>query len=631
MSSPFRLPLRYASILALAWIVLQPARAEVALETVATALDAPVAVTHAGDGRLFISELRGKVLVLEDGEILPQPFLDVTDRVLGTGHGLLNIAFHPDYAENGFVYAHLAEKGTADSILVRYRVSDEDPGRVDPESEVELLRIVKTIRRHYGGQLRFGPDGYLYVSTGDGTGTDPDTSEELVDPECASQDTYRLEGKLLRLDVDRNVYVPPYHGVPDDNPFLHDGLGEVWAKGLRNPWRFSFDRETGDLWLSDVGHDEREEVNFQPAGSPGGQNYGWKIMEGTSCFGDLTGCMGTVPACNSTAITPPVLEYSHRSGCSVTGGFVYRGSLVPELYGRYIYGDYCEGTIWAAERLGGTGDWQVEELPVRLPGLVSIDEDATGELLLTDHFRGEVHRLVDPTIPDAGLIELEAPRWDVSEGDGEVIVGVRRVGKGSGEASVEVRLWPTTAEAGVDYRAPALVLSWGDGETGTKPFPVELIDDTEDEPLETANLRLTHQPGAAALGARRQAMFTIADNDEPTCVADSLTLCLNKGRFRVSADWRSADRQSFAYAVSEGEDAGSFWFFSAKNPEVYVKVLDACHDPFRHYWVFAAGLTNVEVTLRVVDTRTGATKTYKNPLGKAFQPITDTQAFATCP
>ncbi len=609
--------------------MLPPAQADVTLETLATGLDLPVAVTHAGDGRLFISQLRGQVLVLQDGEILPEPFLDVTSRVLGTGHGLLNLAFHPNYAENGFVYAHLGEKGTADSIVVRYRVSADDPGRVDLESEVVLLRIVKEIRRHYGGQLRFGPDGYLYVSTGDGSGRDPDTREDLIDPECASQDVGRLEGKLLRLDVDRNVDVAPYYAVPDDNPFRGSGLGEVWATGLRNPWRFSFDRETGDLWISDVGQDDREEVNLQPAGSPGGENYGWKIMEGTDCFGDTTGCRGSVPVCHAATITRPVLEYSYRSGCSVTGGFVYRGSLVPELYGRYVYGDYCQGTIWAAEEVDGA--WQTEELLPRLPWVVSIDEEASGELLLSDHLGGAVYRLVDPTLPEAGLVELEATRWEAVESDGEVLLGVRRLGEAVGEVSVQVLLRPGTARAGTDYMALPAILSWSDGETGTKPFPVKLLDDTEDEPLETATVELVALPGDAILGARSRATLAVADDDEPTCVANFRHLCLNKGRFRVSANWRTADRTGLGYAVPQDENDGSFWFFGSKNPELFVKVLDACFDPFRHYWVFAAGLTDVEVSLRVVDTRTGALKTYDSPLGKTFETITDTRAFATCP
>ena len=484
--------------------------ADVVLETVADGLAEPVAVTHAGDGRLFVSLLRGRVMVVEDGEVLAEPFIDVTDRVPGAGHGLHSVAFHPDFAATGYVYVHRAERGTGDLLVTRFRAGAD--GRADAESEVELIRIVKERKQHYGGQVRFGPDGYLYVSTGDDSGTG------LIDPECAAQSLDRLEGKILRLDVDASADVPPYYGVPADNPLIGFGRPEVWAHGLRNPWRFSFDRETGDLWIGDVGEADREEVNYQGAASPGGENYGWKVMEGTACRGDASGCAEPVPACHDLGLTPPLLEYAHQRGsghCSVTGGVVYRGRRVPDLYGRYLFGDYCSGTLWAARREGAA--WTAQELAVSLPTVVSFGEDADGEVYLTAE--GALYRLADPTAP------------------------------------------------------------------------------------------------------------------APTCVAGANHLCLNRGRFRVSIEWRTpAGETGLGRAVPGGADAGSFWFFGPNNPEVFVKVLDACKPSLnRRFWVFAAGLTNVGTSLVVVDTATGVTRRYDRPLGVAYEAVIDTSAFSTCP
>ncbi len=472
-----------------------------------------MAVTHAGDGRLYVTELRGKVKIVEDGEVLAEPFLDVTDRVPAAAHGLLSIAFHPDYASNGYVFAHRAEKGSRDLLIVRYQVTD--PDRIDPATEVVLIRVEKERTQHYGGQLQFGPDGYLYAAIGD------DSGGGLFDPECASQSLERLEGKILRLDVDRRVNREPYYAIPRDNPFRGTGRPAIWARGLRNPWRFSFDRETGDLWIGDVGEFDLEEVNFQPAGSPGGHNYGWKVMEGTSCFADTSGCGAPLPGapladCHEVSLTAPVIEYAHASDlCAVIGGYVYRGRAIPDLAGHYLYVDICRGVVTAARYTAGV--WQPRELGSALTSISSFGEDAGGEIYLTA--LDGLFRLVDPTV---------------------------------------------TVE-------------------------------------------------------------------EPTCVADATHLCLNQGRFRVSVDWRTDSGQTGSgQAVPGGEDAGSFWFFSSNNPEIFVKVLDAC-GPFNRFWVFAAGLTEVETSLEVVDTKTGEVRRYDRPLGVPYEAISDTAAFATCP
>ena len=601
--------------------------ADAVLETVAEGLEDPVYVTHAGDDRLFVVLLRGQVVIVRDGQVAAEPFLDFSDRVPPNGHGLQGIAFHPDFATNGFVFLHRVDRQSRDALVTRVQVAADDPDRIDPASEVELVRIEKPLTRHYGGLVSFGPEGYLYVSTGDGSGN-TDEGDSILDPLCAAQSLSSLEGKILRLDVDQNVDSPPYFGIPPSNPHADTSWPEIWARGLRNPWRISFDAETGGLWIGDVGEDGREEINFQPASSPGGENYGWKVMEATACIGDTSGCAEPVPACNSPQLVPPVLEYSHVNGhCSVTGGVVYRGSLVPDLYGRYLYGDFCSGTIWAAHQIGDA--WTVQELPVELPTIVSFAEGPRGEVYLTG--MGALYRLADPTVPAAGVVEFARAAAELTEGDGTALIGVRRRGEGSGEVMVRV-LRTGGSAGGEDVPFTSETLTWADGENGTIELAVPVADDTEDETDENALLALEIVSGGAVVGARRQAEIVILDDDEPSCVSDATHLCLNRGRFRVSVDWRTSRGETGAgRAVELGEDSGSFWFFSPNNPEVFVKLLDGCFAPFDHYWVFAAGLTQVEVTLEVVDTDNGMVRRYFNPLGQVYEAITDTRAFATCP
>jgi glucose/arabinose dehydrogenase len=482
------------------------------VEAVVSGLPVPLAATHAGDARLFVTLLDGRVMIVADGALLPRPFLDVRHRTSETGLGLYSVAFHPDHAANGYVFAHYTEAGTGDSIVSRFELREGDPDRATAASEAILLRIPKQQRLHYGGQLAFGPDGFLYVSTGEGTG-----QGNVVDPECAAQSLASLEGKILRLDVDAGADAAPYYAVPEDNPFVGVGRGEIWALGLRNPWRFSFDRAGGDLWIADVGQDRREEIDREEAGSPGGRNYGWKVMEGTFCFDNRRGCPATLPPCGDPGWTPPVIEYTHAGErCSVIGGHVYRGAAIPELAGRYLYGDFCTGEVWAAAPRGG--GWEPIALPFTLPGLTAFGEDAEGELWLTA--QGTVYRLRGADPPDGG---------------------------------------------------------------------------------------------------------------EP-CVADAQHLCLNEGRFEVSVSWRTGNGESgLGRAVALVDDAGYFWFFGPDNPELFVKVLDACREPFQRFWVFAAGLTEVETSLLVVDTETGASRRYDSALGQPYTPVRDTQAFATCP
>src|SRR5215813_5397102 len=345
------------------------AAVDITLQTLATGVVSVTSIENARDSRLFPTIQTGRILVWDGTRILPTPFLDITSLVsCCTERGLLSAAFHPNYAGNGFFFVYYTN--TAGNLTIaRYSVAAANPNLANAASGVVLLTIPHpTNANHNGGQLQFGPDGYLYIGTGDGGSGN--------DPPCNAQRDDVLLGKLLRIDVDQNVNSSPFYGIPSTNPFVGDGLplDEIWAKGLRNPWRFSFDRMTGDLYIGDVGQDVREEIDFQPRASTGGENYGWKIMEGTRCGdGDSSGCPATVPPCNSPVFKYPIYEYDHSVGdCSVTGGYIYRGSVYPDLGGTYFYGDYCTGKIWGNGRL----------LTPRAAGLSTFGQDAAGELYL---------------------------------------------------------------------------------------------------------------------------------------------------------------------------------------------------------------------------------------------------------
>ncbi|MBB6098905.1 glucose/arabinose dehydrogenase [Deinobacterium chartae] len=354
-----------------------PPGAAVRLEAVVSGLEAPVAVTHAGDGsrRLFVLEQGGTVRVVRDGRLLETPFLDISDKITSGGErGLLGIAFHPQYRSNGLFYLNYTDTAGA-TVIARYRVS-ADPDRADPASEAVLLRIAQPYPNHNGGQLAFGPDGYLYVGTGDGGAGG--------DPQNRAQNPQDLLGKLLRLEVGAGES----YAVPSSNPFVNrEGFRpEIWATGLRNPWRFSFDRASGDLWIADVGQNAVEEVNYQPANSRGGENYGWRRMEGSRCYQPETNC-------DDGSLVKPVLEYLQGSdtGRSITGGYVYRGQAVPELQGRYVYGDFVSGRVWAAAR-GTGGRWTSALLLDTDYGVSTFGEDEAGELYLADYGGGTLYR-----------------------------------------------------------------------------------------------------------------------------------------------------------------------------------------------------------------------------------------------
>jgi glucose/arabinose dehydrogenase len=339
----------------------------------------PVHLTHAGDGsgRVFVVEQRGRVRLIEDGGVANEPFLDITDRVRCCGEqGLLSVAFPPGFAAKRYFYVNYTDSG-GDTVVSRFSVSG-DPNRADPESEEILLTVEQPRSNHNGGQIAFGPDGYLYIGMGDGGGAG--------DPDDAGQDPLVLLGKMLRIDVESGEV--PY-GIPDTNPFAFDDAHqpEIWASGLRNPWRFAFDPTEGHLYIADVGQNAWEEVNFQPASSPGGENYGWRIMEGSQCFNP--------PQCDSTGLVLPVAEYGHGSaGCSITGGHVYRGTRWPRLDGVYLYGDYCSGRIWGLRP--SSGSWETQLLAASGLTISSFGRDELGTLYVLDLTAGSAFAITDP-------------------------------------------------------------------------------------------------------------------------------------------------------------------------------------------------------------------------------------------
>jgi len=347
------------------------------LQEIASGLDFPTYLTSpVGDGRLFILERAGAIRIVKDGALLAAPFLDVTPQVSSTGgeQGLLGLAFFPDYATTGRFVIHYTDR-SGNSRVSLFRVS-ADPDRADPASESVVLDVSRPGTAHNGGQVLFGPDGMLYIGLGDGDDRDGGRGQSLSE----------LLASILRIDV---VSGSPYT-IPDDNPFVATpgARPEIWSYGLRNPWRFSFDRATGDLYIGDVGESRFEEVNYTSSaeGAGRGVNYGWSEMEGLHCFHQSQ--------CDQAGLTLPTVEYSHPDGCSVVGGYVYRGAAIPGLQGTYFYSDFCGGWVRGLRIVGGVAGEETDWPELRPGGLVtSFGEDAAGELyLLTE--QGGVFKII---------------------------------------------------------------------------------------------------------------------------------------------------------------------------------------------------------------------------------------------
>lgn len=390
-----------------------PASAATPLTTLryASGLSAPLWVgSPPGDKhRLFVLEQNtARIRVIVDGVLQATPYLDILSVVQPSGErGLLGLAFHPDFANNGYFYVDYTSKAVngnplGSTIIARYQANAPYMTSTSAQvtsATVMLGPITQPFSNHNGGCLQFGPDGYLYVGMGDGGSAN--------DPNCNAQNKLALLGKILRIDVDNGGVAPA------SNPFVGDPAyaDRIWALGIRNPWRFSFDRLTGDLYIGDVGQNQIEEIDFQPASSLGGENYGWRVMEGNNCANAV--CNGA-PACNSPLYTDPIHTYTHASGCSTTGGHVYRGCAIPDLAGTYFFADYCSATIWSFKYVGGAvTEFTNRTAELDPPGTFSIasitsfGEDACGEIYIVDQNGGEIFKIV----PNAA-----APAMDLGNG-----------------------------------------------------------------------------------------------------------------------------------------------------------------------------------------------------------------------
>lgn len=327
------------------------------------------------DPRLFVVEQAGLIKIVKNGSVLPTPFLNITGLIQWSSEsGLLGLAFHPNFASNGYFFVNYSRLGDNATMIARYQISSTNPDVANPASAKILFTVAQPFYNHNGGMLAFSPmDGLLYIGMGDGGSAD--------DPMNVAQNPASLLGKMLRIDVNAANPVP-----------------EIWASGLRNPWRWSFDRMNGDMYIADVGQYAREEIDFEPAGSPGGRNYGWRCMEGTMCKG-LSGC-----TCFSPTLTAPVHEYDHNDGnCCVIGGYCYRGAAIPDLRGTYFFSDYCSGRVWSLKMQNGVAT-QLQDRTVELLGapmqynIPSFGEDAQGEIYFADMGTGKIYR-IEPKTP----------------------------------------------------------------------------------------------------------------------------------------------------------------------------------------------------------------------------------------
>jgi glucose/arabinose dehydrogenase len=363
-------------------VLASPTDARIRLRLLASGLSKPVFATGArdGTGRIFIVEQTGKIKIMKNGVVRSRAFLNLSHEVSGTGEqGLLGLAFHPKFKTNRKLYVNFTNLD-GDTIIREYRASSTKPNVVNTSTMRRILKIDQPFANHNGGMLAFGPDGYLYIGMGDGGGAG--------DPSNNAQNTAVLLGKMLRLGINGTTATTAYV-VPGNNPYVGvAGRDEIWQIGLRNPWRWSFDRVTGHLWIGDVGQGQYEEIDHAVATSSGagrGVNWGWRVLEGTHCYSPSTGC-------DTTGKTMPLLDYDHGNGrCAVTGGYVYRGSAIPLLRGGYLFGDYCSGEIWVVPVSAQPPASKVRLLDTSLL-ISSFGEIGGGELVLIDH-NGRLYRI----------------------------------------------------------------------------------------------------------------------------------------------------------------------------------------------------------------------------------------------
>ena len=362
-------------------VAFDPGRIAVTLVPVVDGLASPLAVVNAGDGtgRLFVAEQGGQIRIVRDGRLVAQPYLDIADRITSGGErGLLGVAFHPRYPDDPRVFVNYTDRN-GDTQVSSFRVDPANPDRADPATERQILFVAQPFANHNGGAVVFGPDGFLYISLGDGGSGG--------DPQGNGQSLKTLLGKIVRIDIDQETDDRAYE-IPPGNPYAGGadaGLAEIWLTGLRNPWRMSFDRADGDLWIGDVGQGDWEEIDVQRAGAPGGTNFGWNRMEGNHCFSPRV-------ACEDPSLALPRAEYGHDQGCTVVGGGVARGPGQPLLTGGYFFADYCTGRVWAIA--AAVEDPQTPTLVAetgRNPS--AFGEDEAGELYVVDISGGALLRV----------------------------------------------------------------------------------------------------------------------------------------------------------------------------------------------------------------------------------------------
>jgi len=417
-------------------------------DIVASGLQRPVQATHAGDGsqRIFIAEQTGYVRIFDEGVVISKPFLALPELITCCGEqGLLGLAFHPNYTNNGYFYVYYTRLADGASVIARYSVS-ADPNQADLQSAKILLTIDQPYANHNGGQLAFGSDGYLYIGMGDGgSGGDPQNN---------AQNKSSLLGKMLRIDV---ISGDPY-GIPPDNPYVGvDGRDEIWALGLRNPWRFSFDRQNGDIFIADVGQNLWEEVDYVTAGTSGEINFGWRCQEGTHIY-------STSPPCDDPVLTSqfidPIAEYSHSDGQSISGGYVYRGSEYPNLKGHYFYADFVQGKIWSMYKIS-TSTWSTPTLELDTNFNISaFGEDENGEMYVLDYYGGTLRRLADAQGPKPDLsTSMKNPNSPYAD-QGEIITYTISL-INTGTASANSLILTDSVPAGLAYVTDSLSASHG--------------------------------------------------------------------------------------------------------------------------------------------------------------------------